>query len=84
MTLRHPLVRKQLHKLEGWCAGQTMHVLVADAAATAIEDLQASVIRLSEIRAAGVRAMAEDGWSHREIANELRISRARVDQIINR
>jgi DNA-directed RNA polymerase specialized sigma24 family protein len=82
VTLRNPLLQKQLEKNELWCAAQGMHVLRADAAQTAIEALQASVNRLSQIYRQGVRAMAEDGWTHKEIGRELGISRGRVNQII--
>lgn len=75
---------KQMDALKAWCKSQPMHVLEAEAAATSIKVLQDAIVGLSEIRAAGIRAMAEDGWSHRDISKELRVSRARVDQIINR
>lgn len=75
-------MKGQLEKLIEWCENQPMHVLVADAAGTAILDLQDAIVELRNVRAAGIRAMAEDGWTHREIAKELGISRARVEQII--
>lgn len=56
-------------------------MLVADAASTAIIDLQAAIVDLREIKVAAVRDLAFQGWSETEIAKELGITRARVHQI---
>lgn len=82
--LRNPRLAGQMERLKEFCTKQPMHVLVADAAGTAMLDLQRAIGELADIRAAAIREMAEDGWTHREIAKELGISRARVEQIINR
>jgi hypothetical protein len=80
--LKHPHLQEWMAELVGWCSAQELEVLRADAAQTAIKDLQKLVIVLSEIRRGAVRGMAEYGYSQAEIAKELGLSRARIDQIL--
>lgn len=82
MTLKHPTLSDQLDELARWCQEQEMDVLIADAAQTALLELQAAVKRLSWIRRTAVRNMAAQGYTHREIATELSLSHGRIDQII--
>ena len=80
--LKHPHLDDWLDQLERWVDGQEMDVLKADAAQTAILTIQEAIVRLSEQRRAAVRGMASQGYSQREIARELNVSRARIDQIL--
>jgi len=82
MTLKHPTLEQDLAALEVWCKDQEYDLLVADAAQTALLQLQAAVKRLSWVRKAAVRRLAEAGHTHREIANELSLSHGRIDQIL--
>lgn len=82
MTLKHPTLEAQLEELTHWCMSQDGDILIADAAQTSLLALQRAVKELSGIRRASVRALAAQGFTHREIATELSLSHGRIDQII--
>lgn len=82
MTIKHPTLEQQLATLAHWCQTQENPILVADAAQTSLLALQGAVKELSAIRRSAVRALAAEGFTHREIADELSLSHGRIDQII--
>jgi len=82
VTLNHPTLKGQLDGLIDWCQNQGYDFLIADAAQTSMLELQAAITRLSWLRKSAVRRLAEAGYTHREMANELGLSHGRIDQIL--
>lgn len=50
----------------------------------AINEAQAFVKRMAAVKVAAIRALYAEGWTGTQIAREIGISRARVEQLINR
>jgi len=53
-------------------------------ASDAIIELQRAEHRLAAIKTAGIRALFEQGWTVKDIGEEVGVSRARIHQIITR
>lgn len=82
MTLMHPRIQEYLDEIVAWAASQEYEVLKADAAITAMKQLQSALPQLREIRVAAMRTMTSQGWTETDMAKELGISRARVHQLM--
>lgn len=80
--LINPQTQRYLDEIVVWVAAQELEVLKADAAITAMKQLQAILPQLREIRVAAMRNMTTQGWSETDMAKELGISRARVHQLM--
>lgn len=62
----------------------TSYVDQATKATDAILELQRTVNRLAAVKTSAIRALWEQGWTTKDISEEVGVSRARIHQLINR
>ncbi len=81
MTLINPKVQAMLDEIVQWADDQEHDILRADAAITAMKQLQETLPLLRQIRVEALRNLYLTGWTDGDLAKELGVSRARIYQL---